>query len=420
MPNTVLKYLKEYGDYTFMEKPMNDVDSLALCQLCYLKFDGMVPDLSENKDFVSMRQVADHANYEHLFADERFARDNRALFEAMLESSRFGGMRMNFYVDIVETDRETQFSAITFLLEDQTVYIACRGTDETIVGWKEDFNMAFLFPVPGQELCLDYMCRVAERIPGTFYVGGHSKGGNLAVYAAMMCPGQIRERIRKVYSMDGPGFRPEIREKCGYEKIADRIVKILPHSSVIGMLFETDTRYRVVESRSFGLLQHDPYTWLVEGDHFVYVDDLYEIRRFTDGTINEWILSLNEEQLRTFVDTLYQVVSASKAENLIDFTADWHKNMNAVILALREVDEDTVRVLKAVVRALFDLGLERLKRQRAENGRFRPGGAHTGKIRPGEAHAGRVRPGGAHTARGQKRQAGDCRRFPPTGSVDSP
>lgn len=400
MPNTVLKYLKEYGDYTFMEKPMNDVDSLALCQLCYLKFDGMVSGLSEDKDFVSMRQVADHEDYEHLFADERFARDNRALFEAMLESARFGGMRMNYYADVVETDRETQFSAITFLLEDQTIYIACRGTDETIVGWKEDFNMAFLFPVPGQEHCLDYVCRVAGRIPGTFYLGGHSKGGNFAVYAAMMCPEQVRERILKVYSMDGPGFRPEIREKCGYEKIADRIVKILPHSSVIGMLFETDTRYRVVESRSFGLLQHDPYTWLVEDDNFVYVDDLYEIRRFTDSTINEWILSLNEEQLRTFVDTLYQVVSASQAENLIDFTADWHKNMNVVIMALREVDEDTVRVLKTVVRALFDLGLERLKRQRTGNGR--------------------VRPAGAHTARGQKRQEGDCRRSRPTGSADSP
>lgn len=392
MANTVLKYLKEYGDYSFVEKPINDVDSLALCQLCYLKFDGMVPGLSENRGFVSMRQVAAHENYEHLFADERYARDNRALFEAMLGSRRFGGMKMNFYANIVETDRETQFSAITFLLEDRTVYMAYRGTDETIVGWKEDFNMAFLFPVPGQEHSLDYMCRAAQRFQGPFYAGGHSKGGNLAVYAAMMCPEQVRERILKVYSMDGPGFRPEIQEKCGYDKIADRIVKILPHSLVIGMLFETDTRYRVVESRSFGLLQHDPYTWLVEDDHFVYADDLYEIRKFTDGTINEWILSLNEEQLRTFVDTLYQVVSASKAENLIDFTADWHKNMNAVILALREVDEDTVRILKAVVKALFDLGFERLRKQRQTAGKGRaiprPGGRRA-VPRPGKRRSGR-------------------------------
>lgn len=372
MTNTVIQYVEEYGDYTFMEKPMNDVDSLILCQFSYLKFDGLVPLVMENKASVSVKQLAAHADYEHMFADERFERDNRALFVAMAASRRFGSLKLNCFIDIVETEWETQFSAVTFLLEDGTIYIAYRGTDETIVGWKEDFNMAFMDPVPGQQYSVKYLNMVTGRLHARFYVGGHSKGGNLAVYAAMNCTKQVQDRIIRVYSMDGPGFRPEILERCGYEQIADRIVKILPHSSLIGMLFGTDSRYYVVRSKAFGLLQHNPYSWLVEDDHFVRADDIYKRRKETDNTINEWILSLSETQVRTFVDTLYQVISASETDNLIDFTADWRKSMNGVIGALREVDEDTIKVLKTVVKELFNLGFEKLREQGNKIGKKKP------------------------------------------------
>lgn len=144
MANTVIKYVNEYGDYTFMDKPMNDVDSLILCQLSYLKFDGLVPYVTENRASVSMKQLAAHADFDYLFLEDWFEKDNRALFDALLKSKRFGSMKMNCYINIVETEWETQFSAITFILEDGTIYIAYRGTDETIIGWKEDFNMAFL------------------------------------------------------------------------------------------------------------------------------------------------------------------------------------------------------------------------------------------------------------------------------------
>ena len=141
---TMIKYVKEYGDYTFMERPMSDVDSLVLCQFSYLKFDGMVPTLNENKPSVSMQQLAAHAQYEELFRDVRYEKENRALFEAMAESKRFGSLKMNCFIDIIEMEWETQFSAITYLLEDGTIYVCYRGTDENLIGWKEDFNMSFL------------------------------------------------------------------------------------------------------------------------------------------------------------------------------------------------------------------------------------------------------------------------------------
>lgn len=373
MADTITGYVKKYGDYTFMEKPMNDVDSLALCQFCYLKFDGMVPLVTQNRKSVSLQEIASHKDFENLFSDERYEKDNRALFDAMLNSRRYRRMKMNCYINIVETEWETQFSAITFLLEDGTMYIAYRGTDETIVGWKEDFNMAFESPVPGQAYAVKYLNMVTGRLYNSFYVGGHSKGGNLAVYAAMNCPSQVQERILKVYSMDGPGFRKEVLEKCRYEAVEDKIVKILPHSSMVGMLFETTPNYKVVESKTFGLLQHNPYTWLIEGDDFLYVKGLYESRRLFDEALNEWVMSLDDAQRRMFVDTLYQVVSASKAENLIDLTADWKKSMNGMVSALKEVDDETKHAVKQIIRRLFEISLGHMKPSRLRQKREKKG-----------------------------------------------
>lgn len=437
---TLLNYLEKYGKYTFQEMPMTDVDSLALCQLAYLKFDGMVPGVEDgvpgvpgaggglhagvgtsemgasgaevskveisgaeaceaetcgaaaskvetskagaseamgaetevSKGFleepserpgVTLESLKEHPDFEKLFADVRYEKPNRALYERMVQGKRFRNLELNYYVNVIEERWETQFSAVTFTLGDGSRYVAYRGTDETIVGWKEDFNMAFLTPVPGQAISVEYLNRVAGRFGGPLYVGGHSKGGNLAVYSAMNCNPDIQDRILRIYSMDGPGFRPEVLRECDYGKIADRVVKILPNSSLVGMIFESGMYFQVVKSKTFGLLQHDPYTWLVTGNHLVRADRLYERRQQMDNNLNQWILSLNEQQLRTFVDTLYQVITASQVDNLIDFTAEWKKSMNGVIAALKEVDEETVEALKEIVRSLFEIARENRKKQ---------------------------------------------------------
>lgn len=369
MAKNIIDYVEEYGDYTFLEKPLNDVDSLVLCQLSYLRFDGMVPLLTENRKSVTLRQLFEKEQFEELFTDDLFVKDNRALLQAMHKSKRFRTLKMNYYVNIIEKEWETQFSAITFFLEDGSMYVAYRGTDVTIVGWKEDFNMAFMDPVPGQEYSVKYLNMVTGRGNNEFYVGGHSKGGNLAVYAAMNCKKSVRERIRKVYSMDGPGFRPEVLERCPYEEIKERIVKILPHSSLVGMLFERDNNYQVVESRSLGLLQHNTYFWLVEEDHFVYAKKIYEGRRLMDDTINDWVLSLEAEEVKIFVDTLYNVVSATEADNIIQIAADWKNSMNRMRAAIKDVDEETSEMLKKIIKSLFELLRIRVKQSMKKGGR---------------------------------------------------
>ena len=274
---------------------------------------------------------------------------------AMLESRRFRELKLNGYQNLLEKEREIQFAAVTYVLGDGNIYVAFRGTDETLVGWKEDFNMAFMSPIPAQTYAMRYLNVIAGMVNVPIIVGGHSKGGNLAVYASMYCLDSVRNRIRTIYNMDGPGFRREVLENGHYDKIAKKVVKVRPYASIVGMLFETDYNYRVIGSRTFGLAQHNPFTWTVKDNHFVDIETLSESKRFMNDTLNEWLLSLSEEQLRRFVETLYQIISASQADNLIDLAADWKKSMTGIAGALKEVDDETSVMLKKVLRSLFEV-----------------------------------------------------------------
>ena len=361
---TIIDYLKEYGGYSLREKPFNEVDNLVLSQFSYLKFDGMVPGTKEGKKAVSLRSLDLHKEKRKLFADERFLEENQALYQGMRESIRFSGLKLNYYENIINTETETQFSAVTLFLEDGTVYVAYRGTDETLVGWKEDLNLAFSQPVRGQLRSVEYLNQVGEKLSGRFYVGGHSKGGNFAVYGAVNCRRDIQDRILGVFSNDGPGFRPEIRKEWNDEWMKDRVVKIIPHSSLVGLLLEFHAvNYKVVESKTMGVLQHNPFTWLVQEDGFAEVKEVYKGRKFLDETLNQWILSLDEGELHTFVETLYEVVSASEAATLLEFTADWKTSVTAVVAAIKDLEEETASMLKKIVLSLFELMAERVKEQ---------------------------------------------------------
>lgn len=352
---TILDYLREYGDYSFEEKPFSDVDSLVVSQLSYLKFDGIVPKPGEECAPVSLSEIAAHADYDHLYADERYRKDNTALFTGILKSRRFGQMHMWNYVNQIEPEQESQFSAVVCGLTEEIAYVVFRGTDESIVGWKEDLNLAFSEPVPGQKRSVAYLEQAAQTIQGRFFVGGHSKGGNFAVYASMHCAPQVRERIAAIYDHDGPGFRPEVRAQGAWQEIEGRVHKTVPRSSLVGMLLYTEGNYQVVESKTIGLAQHNPYTWLVKEDAFRVVDEIRPGRKFMDQTLNEWILSLDQSQMRIFVDTLYGVVQASETDNLIDFTAHWFQSLQKIGKAIGEVDEETAEVMIQIMRALFEM-----------------------------------------------------------------
>lgn len=351
----IIDYVYEYGNYTFSEMPLNEVDSLVLCQLIYLNYENYVPGLEKRNAPVSIQQIYADENWRQILEGYWFKEDNAALFIAAAESVRFGSLKMNYYINIVSEKEEAQFSAMTYVLEDKNCYLAYRGTDATFIGWKEDFNMAYSKPVHSHHLSVEYMDRVAGYIGGDFYAGGHSKGGNLAVYAAMNCQEITRHSLLAVYNNDGPGFRPEILSAGNYKAIEGCTFKFIPKSSIVGVLLESEGEYDVVESRSIGALQHNSYSWKVKDAAFVRAGSRTDFNKFRDAALNEWILSLSEEETHAFVDTVYEVISASDAKDIFALGADWKKALQSMSGALKGLTEETRNAISGIIRSGFDI-----------------------------------------------------------------
>lgn len=357
----IVSYVKRQRENTFADVPFNEVDALVLSQFIYLKLDGLIPTTSEKKEDIYFYELANNLDYEKVFMDERYRKDNTELFEAMAESKRFRRMRMNYFSDITSVLAETQFSAMTVFLEDGPAVVIYRGTDETMVGWKEDFNMSFKEPVTGQSLSALYLQQVSQLFEGDFLVTGHSKGGNFAVYASMNVKDEIQNRIEKVYSFDSPGFRPEILESVDFNKIKDRIVKYLPHSSIFGMLLQSKESYQVVECFSIGVLQHNPYNWQVSGNEFKKVDKLDRGSVFINETYNEWLYGLSDEELHAYSEIWYKVMQDANITTMLQFTKEPGKALISLIDAIRETDDKTKEMAKALAHGLIEVARENIR-----------------------------------------------------------
>lgn len=363
MSDTIIDYIKKNKDITIEDSPFNEVDSLILAQFSYLKFDKFVPGMDEHGKYATLSDIANSPDYDSLYADERYRKNNTALFESMLQSNRFNRIKLHYFVNIIEPQYETQFAAVVIEFEEGTTYVAFRGTDENLIGWKEDLNMALSKPVPGQIRSVWYLNEVAKHIRRRFKVGGHSKGGNLAIYSAMYCKKSIKNRITEIYNHDGPGMRNEIFDEKSYLEIRNKIHMSVPHSSLVGMLLVNHDEYHVVESKDIGALQHDPYGWKVNGNSFVLADSVKSGRYTMDKSINEWVMSLNEEQINVFVDAVYDVMLATEANTLNDIIQNWTKIVPKVYEAMKGIDPETRTALGNIFATLGERAGENTKEE---------------------------------------------------------
>lgn len=346
---SIIDYIDNYGDLSFEEKEFGKVDSLILSQFSYLKMDEVVPKVGTIQQPVKIKDIAKSDDLAGLFSDERYARQNMELFDKMSGSKRFGEIGVNHYIDLVNRKWEMQFCAMTFYLAPKITHVVYRGTDETVIGWKEDFNMAYTTPIPAQVRAVDYLHYVAERIEGDFSVGGHSKGGNLAVYAAMKCSEETRARITRIDSHDGPGFTKETLADGDFDRIKSRVRKYVPHSSIIGMLLQSQEEYRVIQAKSVGILQHDPFNWIVEGDDFIYRDDIANHSALSDASINEWADRADDEELKVFVNKLFDIFVKCDIYDLNDCKGNYMNLIANVMETNKELtDEDKVRIRKLI------------------------------------------------------------------------
>lgn len=333
-------YIRWRGDILFSQLPPNPVDMLIFSTLSYIRYGGIIP---EDLHLGAPLRTAAKTILALPDADKRCrSSSDTVLLNAAAESPRFGNIRLTFYRDVFIPEEDTQFAAITYLLDDGTACIAFRGTDSTLVGWKEDFNMTFQDSIPAQRLARDYVQEFAKanRIP--IRLTGHSKGGNLAVYAAAKSDTAVQARILDVYNHDGPGFTEHMMTDPGYLALIPKIRTYVPQSSVFGMLLEREEPHTIIRSKQIGLLQHDPYSWEVLGPSFVPENELTADSRFLDRTFKTWLAGMTTEERSQFFDTVFELLMIEDTNRPRDLIRP--QNLRTYFKSL-QTDENMRRVI---------------------------------------------------------------------------
>ncbi|HAK71909.1 DUF2974 domain-containing protein [uncultured Bifidobacterium sp.] len=284
----------------------------SLKALRHPPFDGVT--IARADDELNHDAAMPDHNVENVgLVDPRVTHD---FYHAVAANPRFADIEIGAFCEEFDGDAQTQFAAMTFRLRSGALVVAFRGTDDSLVGWKEDFNMAFQYPVPAQVSAAEYLERVASLYEGPIMLTGHSKGGNLAVYAAMNASDGVKDRVERIYSLDGPGFPESVVRSYEYASVSDRIVKIVPDSSVVGMVLETPERCMVVKSDVDGIMQHFAFSWQMHGGEFAKVEDVANSSVAFNKALNGWLAGLSKEQREHAVDALFAVLEASGAGSI--------------------------------------------------------------------------------------------------------
>ncbi len=339
----LLDYLRWRGDLSFQQDPFNEVDNLLLTQLVFLNFHGIVPEDSSSP--VSLEDAAGHffsLERQNISLGVLVPDEIVELFRLMAKSRRFSDSRLSFFSDRLDEARQEQFCAITVDLPDGSSYLSFRGTDDTIVGWRENFNLGYQFPIPAQQDAAKYVRRTAASRPAVpLRLGGHSKGGNLAIYAAVYSPPALQAQIIAVYNNDGPGFRRRLQEQEEYRRIQDRIHTIVPQSSVVGMLLEHAETYEVVRSTQTGLMQHDGFSWEVLGSSFVHLDRVTDHCQYVDRSLKDWVDAMDDNAREQLVEALFQALDSAGVKTLTDLTEDKLRSARILLGTLSAMDKET-------------------------------------------------------------------------------
>lgn len=360
----LMDYLDWRGDLLLENAPFNEVDNLILAELSFLDFTGIVGDGSGGGS-IALKDAVDAWFLRHEGELPRMGVLVPAqiipMADKMRRSRRFADMRLDCYRSVLDTQNEVQFAALTIDMGSTGIYMAFRGTDDTLVGWKEDFNMAFLPQIPSQKMAAEYVKEVAARYPRRrIYLGGHSKGGNLTVYAAVHCGSRIQRRIVNAFSNDGPGFKEPMAGRAEYEAIRDRIVSIVPQSSVVGMLLEHEEAYTVVQSCQQGLYQHDGFSWEVMGPGFIHLDAITAEGRSNEAAVRAFLAELDDAQRQQFVDALFDILGSSNAQTLTELESGGVKAWTNMVKSYKDLSKESRQTLISAVKVLLKAGGENL------------------------------------------------------------
>ena len=357
----IMDYISWRGDLSFEQSQFNEVDNLILACFSYVNLDGISAVTKQKgiglkkltKEFMKLHTMKE------LEADKSFIRLAPFMMMKMAKSVRFGKCVVRNYVNDIVTEAEQQFAAMEIVLEDGTSYVSFRGTDDTIIGWKEDFNLS-TGVVPAQKRAIEYLQKISEHTDGMLRVGGHSKGGNLAIYGSVMCK-SAHEKILEIYSNDGPGFSREFQELPETKEMMPKIIRIIPEYSIIGTLLEHEKEPVIGASSSKGLLQHDAFSWEVQGPALVRRDSLNKTALRFIEILHKWIDGMDMEQKRLLIEDLFATLQASGYENLSEVQSGGLKSLAAMVKRVEKFAPESRGMMQELLTAICGGWLEQLQ-----------------------------------------------------------
>lgn len=357
---TIVDYALRERD-TFAARALCAVDSLILSWVVYFT-PPCDDDSFRTWEGAPLQGFLRPEHYSAMFATLWDAAGCAELLEAVCASPRFRDVRVAGFRERIDDAAPEQFAAMTFIVPGAGIYVAFRGTDTSLAGWREDFTMAYRTPVPAQTSATVYLEEVSARLAGPIRCGGHSKGGNLAVYAASSCAEAVQGRIVRIYTHDGPGFGRAFLTGAGFGRVQGRVEKTLPEASIVGTLFDDAVRCEVVRSTAAGVLQHNPLSWVVEGTRFATVPGISDAARHLDEVFDRWLAGLGPADRKRLVDALFDVLDAAGVERFEEIPATWQKSLPKMLAAAAALDpatrEHVGRMLAALVKSSSEVSAE--------------------------------------------------------------
>ena len=348
--SNLFDYMTWRGDLTFGNAPLCPVDALIFSVLPYIRMEEYIP-ASQKEEPVRLADAAAAFLETHPAGTEK--ENHRQLLRRMIDAPRFSSLRLLGAQKELDADNGMQFAALTILLPGQNLFVAFEGTDDTLIGWEEDFRMSYECPVPAQLRAVEYLRAVAAAHPlRRIFLGGHSKGGNLAMYAAVHGGPEFHHRIRAVYNHDGPGFCEDTVASPVYLSLRDRIHTYLPQSSIVGVLLEHDDNYKIVKSTNMGLLQHDAYSWQVLGADFEYTDRRTAFGLETEAIFDRFINEMSPERKRQFGEALFHVLAATEQDTLSDIKGNKLQSIRRILASYAGLEPEVRSVLNESFAAL--------------------------------------------------------------------
>ena len=350
----IFDYLDQVAYDSIYDTPFNELDMLMLTEITYLPFDQIVSDQMSPDCTCRLFEAAEKVPQD---LSMLVTKNRLKLLEKVASSTRFKNIKLMGYVNDIDPDIQKQFAAMIFKIKPDSYVLTFRGPDDSIIGWKEDFHMTYMDQVPAQKTAVNYLRKAMDALPGQFILTGHSKGGNLASYAASQIEPEYQERIQSIYSYDAPGLNHSVITSQGYQTISDKIKRYIPQGSIVGMMLETPKQAQIVKSTAIGgLAQHDTFTWQISGQTFVLLDNLNPDSLQVDKTLKNWVDSVSDDELKDFFDLFFGLILDAGISSINDLTK--LENFNKILAVFENANALTDQereMLSRLAKLLVDM-----------------------------------------------------------------